>query len=72
MHTTIKTIGELRKTNYASKSIKEELRANLIENIKKGKASFKGIHGYENSVIPQLERDILSQHHINFLDVAKA
>ena len=67
MHTTIKTIGELRKTNYASKSIKEELRANLIENIKKGKASFKGIHGYENSVIPQLERAILSQHNINFL-----
>ncbi len=67
MNTSIKTIGELRATNYVSKSIKAELRANLIQNIKKGKPSFTGIHGYENTVIPQLERAILSQHNINFL-----
>lgn len=67
MNTSIKTIGELRVAKYVSKSIKEELRANLIQNIKNGKSSFKGIHGYENTVIPQLERAILSQHNINFL-----
>ena len=40
---------------------------NLIQNLKNKKTSFTGIHGYENSVIPQLERAILSQHNINFL-----
>lgn len=67
MHNTIKTLGQLKETAYVSKSIKAELRANLIANIKQGKTSFTGIHGYENTVIPQLERAILSQHNINFL-----
>lgn len=63
----ITTLGELKASGYISKSIKEELRANLIENLKKDKSSFEGIHGYENSVIPELERAILSKHHINLL-----
>jgi len=63
----IKTIGDLRKTNYASRSIKTELRDNLINNIRNGITSFKGIHGYDDTVIPQLERAILSQHNINLL-----
>lgn len=67
MHTTIKTIKELKAAGYISKSIKDELRANLIENLKNNKVSFDGIHGYENTVIPQLERAILSKHNINFL-----
>ncbi|WP_245949240.1 AAA family ATPase [Lutibacter citreus] len=67
MHTTIKTIKELKEAGYVSKSIKDELRLNLIENIKNKKVSFKGIHGYENTVIPQLERAILSKHNINLL-----
>jgi magnesium chelatase subunit I len=67
MDTTIKTLGALKKAGYISKSIKAELRNNLIDNIKNKKKSFAGIHGYENSVIPQLERAILSQHNINLL-----
>lgn len=67
MDTTIKTLGALKKAGYRSKSIKTELRNNLIDNIKNKKNSFEGIHGYENSVIPQLERAILSQHNINLL-----
>ncbi|SNR37375.1 MoxR family ATPase [Lutibacter flavus] len=67
MHTTIKTIKELKEAGYISKSIKDELRSNLIENLKKNNVSFEGIHGYENTVIPQLERAILSKHNINFL-----
>ncbi|WP_139957918.1 AAA family ATPase [Flavicella sediminum] len=67
MDTTINTLGALKKSGYISKSIKTELRDNLIENIKNKKSSFEGIHGYENSVIPQLERAILSKHNINFL-----
>lgn len=67
MDTTINTLGGLKKTGYTSKSIKAELRNNLIENIKNKKTSFSGIHGYEHTVIPQLERAILSQHNINLL-----
>ena len=63
----IKTLGELKKTDYKSRSIKEELRSNLVKNIKEGKNSFEGIHGYEYTVIPELERAILSKHNINLL-----
>lgn len=67
MDTNFKTLGELKESGYVSKTIKEELRSNLIDNLKNKKQSFTGIHGYENSVIPQLERAILSQHNINLL-----
>ncbi len=67
MDINIKTLGELKKQGYQSRSIKSELRENLIENIRKGKASFTGIHGYDETVIPQLERAILSEHNINLL-----
>ena len=64
---TIKTLGELKKADYQSKSIKDELRDNLIKNIKNKVTTFEGIHGYENTVIPELERAILSRHNINLL-----
>lgn len=64
---TIKTFGELKLTGYAPKGIKEELRQNLIEKIKKGETIFHGVHGYEETVIPELERAILSKHNINLL-----
>jgi magnesium chelatase subunit I len=67
MSKTIQTLGELKKSGYKSRSIKSELRENLIENIKKGASSFTGIHGYDQTVIPQLERAILSEHNINLL-----
>lgn len=67
MNSSIKTLGALKEAGYSSKSVKSELRFNLIQNLKNNKTSFIGIHGYENSVIPQLERAILSQHNINFL-----
>lgn len=63
----IKTVGELKASGWNSKSIKDELRDNLKANIKNGVDSFTGIHGYENSVIPELERAILSKHNINLL-----
>ena len=61
------TLGELKKSGYQPKSIKDELRDNLIEAIKNKKTVFTGIHGYENTVIPELERAILSKHNINLL-----
>lgn len=63
----IKTLGELKKSGYKSRGIKEELRENLIEKIKKNEPTFPGIHGYEDSVIPEMERAILSRHNINLL-----
>ncbi len=63
----INNLGELKKAGYKSKSIKDELRGNLREKIKKGEESFEGVWGYENSVIPELERAILSRHNINLL-----
>lgn len=65
--TEIKTLGELKQSGYQSKSIKEELRDNLIHNIKNKVTTFEGIHGYEHTVIPELERAILSKHNINLL-----
>lgn len=64
---TIKNLGELKATGYQSKSIKDELRNNLREKIKTGKPAFEGVHGFENTVIPELERAILSRHNINLL-----
>ena len=61
------TLGELKKSGYKSKGIKDELRDNLIGHIKKGTTVFKGILGYEDTVIPDLERAILSRHNINLL-----
>ncbi|MEI6596459.1 MAG: sigma 54-interacting transcriptional regulator, partial [Bacteroidota bacterium] len=63
----IKTFGELKKSGYVSKPIKIELRDNLISKIKDGQQVFEGVHGFENTVIPELERAILSKHNINLL-----
>jgi len=63
----IKNFGELKKSGYQSKSIKEELRQNLIKKIQNGEPAFEGIFGYEYTVIPELERAILSKHNINLL-----
>jgi magnesium chelatase subunit I len=63
----IKTLGELKLSGYKSKSIKDELRHNLREKIKSGKPVFEGVFGFENTVVPELERAILSRHNINLL-----
>lgn len=63
----ITTLGELQKSGYVSRSIKDELRDNLRTKIKSGKPTFEGVHGFENTVIPELERAILSRHNINLL-----
>ena len=62
-----KTIGELKKTNYKPSSIQEEMARNLRQRIQQGTPSFTGLFGYEYSVIPDLERAILSGHSINLL-----
>jgi len=63
----IKTLGELKKSGYSFTSIKEEIRNNLIKKIKQKEEVFKGILGYEDTVIPDTERALLSRHNILFL-----
>lgn len=63
----IKTLGQLKASGYQSKSIKEELRDNLITKIKAKENVFEGIWGFEDTVIPDIERAILSRHNINLL-----
>jgi magnesium chelatase subunit I len=63
----IKTLGELKKTDYKSRSVKDELRANLITQLKKREGGFEGIVGFEDTVIPDLQTAILSRHNILLL-----
>lgn len=63
----INTLGALRAAGYQSKSIKDELRDNLREKIASGVTSFPGVWGFEHTVVPELERAILSRHNINLL-----
>lgn len=59
------TLGQLKASGYVSRSIKEELRANLILKIKKREPIFEGVIGFDDTVLPDVERAILSKH--NFL-----
>jgi len=64
---TIKTLGDLKKSGYKTKHIKDEMRDNLIAALKNKVNIFEGIHGFDDTVIPDLERAILSRHHILLL-----
>lgn len=63
----INTLGELKASGYVPKSIKEEMRNNLLPLLKSGRHPFEGIHGYEDSVIPAVERAVLAGHDVLFL-----
>jgi len=63
----INTLGKLKESGYRIKSVSEEMRGNLIALIKEDKPTFKGVWGYEETVIPDLERAILAGHNINLL-----
>src|SRR4051812_26582644 len=63
----INTIRELKEAGYKPKSIKEEVRQNLIKKLHNREETFSGIIGYEDTVIPDVERALLSKHNILFL-----
>lgn len=63
----ITTLGELKKAGYKSKSVKEELRQNLIDKMKKKEKVFEGILGFDETVLPDIERAILSRHNVLLL-----
>lgn len=63
----INTLGDLKKSGYQSKTIQQELAQNLKSVLKSGQPTFKGLIGYEKTVIPNVERAILSGHNMNLL-----
>jgi magnesium chelatase subunit I len=65
--TKIRTLGQLKKEGYQSKNIKTELRDNLISKLRQKENVFEGIWGFEETVIPDLERAVLARHDINLL-----
>ncbi len=65
--TAIHTLGELRAAGYRVRSVKDEMRANLLAKIARGEQTFPGIHGYERTVVPAIHNAILSRHDIILL-----
>ncbi|MBA4197323.1 MAG: magnesium chelatase [Chitinophaga sp.] len=63
----ITTLGQLKKSGYKSLSVKDEIRKNLIAKIRSKENPFTSIIGYEDTVIPDTERALLSRHNILFL-----
>lgn len=62
-----RTLGELRESGYQPSSVKLEMRRNLLAKLRKKEPLFPGIVGYEDTVIPQVQNAILSQHDMLFL-----
>src|SRR3954451_11608643 len=61
------TVGQLKETRYTPRSVKDELRSNLIQTLKDGREIFPGIVGYRETVLPQIVNGILSKHDLLFL-----
>src|SRR5437870_3762030 len=66
------TLGELRKSpfgeqSYKQRTIKDEMRANLIRRLEDRVPIFSGIIGYEDSVVPQIVNAVLSRHNMILL-----
>jgi magnesium chelatase subunit I len=63
----VKTFGQLKEAGYRTRSVKNELRANLIKKLRAGEKLFPGIVGYADTVIPQLINAVLARHNIILL-----
>src|SRR5437763_4584882 len=62
-----KNLGELKESNYKQRSVKDEMRANLIRKLRAGERLFPGIVGYDETVVPQIVNAILARHNIILL-----
>jgi magnesium chelatase subunit I len=67
MQPNIKTLGELKAAGYTHQTVKQELRDNLIQHLQADENPFPGIYGYSQTVIPDIEKAILSKHNILLL-----
>ena len=66
-HPTPATLGQLKSTDYRPRSVKQELRENLIRKLRTGEEVFPGVRGYENTVLPQVIHAVFSKHDMLFL-----
>jgi magnesium chelatase subunit I len=64
---TIATVGELRASGHVQQSLREEIRSNLLAALREGRDPWPGLHGFEDTVIPQLERALIAGHDIVLL-----
>ncbi|MGH0032238.1 MAG: sigma 54-interacting transcriptional regulator [Myxococcota bacterium] len=62
-----RTLGELRAAGHVSRSVREELRENLLAHLRAGKRFFDGVVGYDDTVVPAVENALLSGHDLIFL-----
>src|SRR5829696_5927536 len=62
-----KTLGELKQQGYRARPVKDELRANLLDKLRRGERVFPGIVGYDETVIPQITNAVLARHNIILL-----
>jgi magnesium chelatase subunit I len=63
----IDTLGQLRASGHQLKTLREELRDNLLDALREGRDPWPGLHGFETTVIPQLERALLAGHDVVLL-----
>ncbi|MEC8759567.1 MAG: magnesium chelatase, partial [Bacteroidota bacterium] len=63
----IQTLGALRASGYTPRSISAEIRANLIDRLQSGAPLFEGIVGYDDTVLPDVQRALLAGHSMNLL-----
>ncbi len=63
----ISTVGELRASGHVQKSLREEVRDNLLAALREGRDPWPGLHGFEDTVIPQLERALIAGHDVVLL-----
>ena len=56
------TLGDLKAAGYARRSVKDEMRANLVRKLRAGEELFPGVQGYQDSVVPQIVNAILARH----------
>ncbi|MFQ5425251.1 MAG: magnesium chelatase, partial [Phycisphaerae bacterium] len=61
------TLGELRASGWKSRSVKQEIRANLLTRLANREPSFSGIVGYEDTVIPEICIAVLANHDMLFM-----
>src|SRR6478672_5256873 len=61
------TLGALRQQGYTSRSVKQEIRDNLLTALRSGETAFPGIVGFDDTVVPQLESALLAGHDLVLL-----
>jgi len=64
---TLHTVGELKAAGHRQKTLREEIRDNLLEALRDGRDPWPGLHGFEDTVIPQLERALIAGHDVVLL-----